>query len=76
LLIGTASLVDNNLPFLYNCQEFFSTYQMIRINFFPAQTQAEDMDARSEPFGGRWARGMPQQAGCVAQRVAEHFQAK
>jgi hypothetical protein len=69
-------LADNNLPFLYNCQEFFSTYQMIKIKFFPTQTQAEDMDARSEAFGGGWGRGMPPQEGCVAQGVTEHFQAK
>ena len=46
------------------------------ITLFPTQALAEDRDAGSEAFGGRWGRGMPQQAGCVAQGVAEYFQAK
>ncbi len=46
------------------------------VKLFLAQALAEDRDAGSEPFGGRWGRGMPQQAGCVAQGVTEHFQAK
>ena len=44
------------------------------ITLFPTQALAEDRDAGSEAFGGRWERGIPQQAGCVAQGVTEHFQ--
>jgi hypothetical protein len=46
------------------------------ITLFPTQALSEDRDAGSEAFGGRWARGIPQQAGCVAQGAAEYFQAK
>jgi hypothetical protein len=33
---------------------------------FLTKALAEDTDAGSEAFGGRWGRGIPQQAGCVA----------
>jgi hypothetical protein len=59
-------IVKKNLPF----------FGVTGITLFPTQALAEDRDAGSEAFGGRWARGMPQQAGCVAQGVTEHFQAK
>jgi hypothetical protein len=59
-------IVKKNLPF----------FGVTGVISFLTQALAEDRDAGSEAFGGRWARGIPQQAGCVAQGVTEHFQAK
>jgi hypothetical protein len=59
-------IVKKNLPL----------FGVTGVILFLTQALAEDRDAGSEAFGGRWARGIPQQAGCVAQGVTEHFQAK
>jgi hypothetical protein len=74
--LGTALLIKEYLLFRSDCQENFTIFGFMEIKLFLTQTLAENTDAGSEAFGGRWGRGMPQQAGCVTQGATEHFQAK